>query len=217
AAYRYTEARLTRFAEILLSELDQGTVDFAPNYDGTRMEPVVLPARLPVVLLNGSSGIAVGMATEIPPHNLNEVAAAAIAMIRDPEISVAGLMKHIKGPDFPGGGQIITPRAEIKAAYETGRGSVRVRARWTIEKLARTATRGVSDGSVRDGAPAPRPATEMHTVHASPFACWSASSGWTSETASATTNAISVSAAAASGLDRVRRLIEHRWKARKRR
>jgi len=137
AAYRYTEARLTRFAEILLSELDQGTVDFAPNYDGTRMEPVVLPARLPVVLLNGSSGIAVGMATEIPPHNLNEVAAAAIAMIRDPEISVAGLMKHIKGPDFPGGGQIITPRAEIKAAYETGRGSVRVRARWTIEKLAR--------------------------------------------------------------------------------
>ncbi|HEV8645836.1 MAG TPA: DNA gyrase subunit A, partial [Burkholderiales bacterium] len=94
AAYRYTEARLTRFAEVLLAELDQGTVDFAPNYDGTREEPTVLPARLPVVLLNGASGIAVGMATEIPSHNLNEVANAAIAMIRDPELSIAGLMKH---------------------------------------------------------------------------------------------------------------------------
>ncbi|HEY9398169.1 MAG TPA: DNA topoisomerase IV subunit A, partial [Burkholderiales bacterium] len=137
AAYRYTEARLTKFAEVLLGELDRGTVDFVPNYDGTRQEPVVLPARLPMVLLNGSSGIAVGMATEIPPHNLNEVASAAIAMVRDPEISVAGLMKYIKGPDFPGGGQIITPRAEIKDAYHGGRGSVRVRARWTIELLAR--------------------------------------------------------------------------------
>jgi len=137
AAYRYTEARLTRFSEVLLSELDQGTVDFAPNYDGTREEPVVLPARLPVVLLNGASGIAVGMATEIPSHNLNEVAQAAIAMIRDQELSISGLMKYIKGPDFPGGGQIITPRAELKEAYTSGRGSVRVRARWTIERLAR--------------------------------------------------------------------------------
>ena len=137
AAYRYTEARLTRFAEVLLSEIDMGTVDFIPNYDGTRQEPVVLPARLPVVLLNGASGIAVGMATEIPSHNLNEVANAAIAMIRDPEISVAGLMRHIKGPDFPGGGQITTPRAELKDAYTSGRGSVRVRARWTIERLSR--------------------------------------------------------------------------------
>jgi len=137
AAYRYTEARLTKFAEVLLAELDQGTVDFAPNYDGTREEPTVLPARLPVVLLNGASGIAVGMATEIPSHNLNEVANAAIAMIRDPEISIAGLMKNIKGPDFPGGAQIITPRAELKEAYSTGRGSVRVRARWNIERLAR--------------------------------------------------------------------------------
>jgi topoisomerase-4 subunit A len=137
AAYRYTEARLTKFAEVLLAELDQGTVDFAPNYDGTREEPTVLPARLPVVLLNGASGIAVGMATEIPSHNLNEVANAAIAMIRDPEISIAGLMKHIKGPDFPSGAQIITPRAELKGAYATGRGSVRVRARWNIERLAR--------------------------------------------------------------------------------
>ncbi|HKO88274.1 MAG TPA: DNA topoisomerase IV subunit A, partial [Burkholderiales bacterium] len=137
AAYRYTEARLTKFAEVLLGEIDQGTVDFIPNYDGTHEEPVVLPARLPMLLLNGSSGIAVGMATEIPPHNLSEVANAAVAMIRDPEISVAGLMKHIKGPDFPGGGQIITPRAEMKDAYQTGRGSVRVRARWDIERLAR--------------------------------------------------------------------------------
>jgi DNA gyrase/topoisomerase IV subunit A len=137
AAYRYTEARLTRFADVLLAEIGQGTVDFLPNYDGTREEPVVLPSRLPVVLLNGASGIAVGMATEIPSHNLNEVAQAAIAMIRDPEISVAGLMRYIKGPDFPGGGQIITPRAELKDAYTSGRGSVRVRARWTIERLAR--------------------------------------------------------------------------------
>ena len=137
AAYRYTEARLTKFAEVLLAELDQGTVDFAPNYDGTREEPTVLPARLPMALLNGASGIAVGMATEIPSHNLNEVAGAAIAMVRDPEISIAGLMKHIKAPDFPGGAQIITPRAELKEAYATGRGSVRVRARWNIERLAR--------------------------------------------------------------------------------
>ncbi|HEY5930018.1 MAG TPA: DNA topoisomerase IV subunit A [Burkholderiales bacterium] len=137
AAYRYTEARLTKFAEVLLSEVGQGTVAFVPNYDGTKQEPAVLPARLPVVLLNGSSGIAVGMATEIPSHNLNEVSAAAIAMIRDPELGITGLMKHIKGPDFPGGAQIITPRAELKEAYTTGRGSVRVRARWTIERLAR--------------------------------------------------------------------------------
>ena len=137
AAYRYTEARLTKFADVLLSEIDMGTVDFIPNYDGTRQEPTILPSRLPVVLLNGASGIAVGMATEIPSHNLNEVAAAAIAMIRDPELSIAGLMKHIKGPDFPGGAQIITPRAELKEAYATGRGSVRVRARWNIERLAR--------------------------------------------------------------------------------
>jgi len=137
AAYRYTEARLTRFAEVLLSELDQGTVDFVPNYDGTRQEPVVLPARLPLVLLNGASGIAVGMATEIPSHNLSEVAQAAVAMIRDPQLSMAGVMKHIRGPDFPGGGQITTPRAELKDAYATGRGTVRVRARWTIERLAR--------------------------------------------------------------------------------
>jgi topoisomerase-4 subunit A len=137
AAMRYTEARLTKFAEVLLAELDQGTVDFVPNYDGSTMEPAILPARLPVLLLNGASGIAVGMATEIPPHNLSEVAQAAIAMIREPDLTLAGVMKHVKGPDFPGGGQIITPRAEMKEAYQSGRGSVRVRARWTIERLAR--------------------------------------------------------------------------------
>jgi topoisomerase-4 subunit A len=137
AAMRYTEARLTRFSEVLLAELDQGTVDFIANYDGSLVEPAVLPARLPILLLNGASGIAVGMATEVPPHNLNEVAQAAIAMVRDRELSVAGLMKHIKGPDFPGGGQIITPRNELKDAYQSGRGSIRVRARWTIERLAR--------------------------------------------------------------------------------
>jgi len=137
AAMRYTEARLTKFAEVLLAELDQGTVDFVANYDGSTTEPAILPARLPVLLLNGASGIAVGMATEVPPHNLAEVAQAAIAMVREPDLSLAGVMKHVKGPDFPGGGQIITPRAELKEAYETGRGSVRVRARWTIERLAR--------------------------------------------------------------------------------
>ena len=137
AAYRYTEARLTKFAEVLLAEIDMGTVDFSQNYDGTREEPTILPARLPVLLLNGASGIAVGMATEIPSHNLNEVAAAAIALIRDPELNITGLMKHIKGPDFPAGAQIITPRAELKEAYTTGRGAVRVRARWNIERLAR--------------------------------------------------------------------------------
>ena len=137
AAMRYTEARLTRFSEVLLSELGQGTVDFVPNYDGSTQEPAVLPARLPMLLLNGASGIAVGMATEIPSHNLAEVAQAAVAMIRDPSLDTAGLMAHIQGPDFPGGGQIITPREEMRAAYESGRGSIRTRARWTIERLAR--------------------------------------------------------------------------------
>ena len=137
AAMRYTEARLTKFAEVLLAELDSGTVDFGPNYDGSMVEPQLLPARLPVVLLNGASGIAVGMATEIPSHNLTEVANAAIALIRDPELTLAGMMKYIKGPDFPGGGQIITPRAEMREAYANGRGAVRVRARWAIERLAR--------------------------------------------------------------------------------
>ncbi len=137
AAMRYTEARLTPIAKLLLDEIDQGTVDFMPNYDGSFQEPKLLPARLPFVLLNGASGIAVGLATEIPSHNLREVATAAVAMIRNPSIGHAELMQLVPGPDFPGGGQIISSEAEIAAAYETGRGSLKVRARWKIEELAR--------------------------------------------------------------------------------
>ncbi|MBB5465692.1 topoisomerase-4 subunit A [Paraburkholderia sp. CI2] len=137
AAMRYTEARLTPIAKLLLAEIDQGTVDFMPNYDGSFEEPKVLPARLPFVLLNGASGIAVGLATEIPSHNLREVAGAAVALIRNPKLSHAELMQHVPGPDFPGGGQIISSEAEIATAYETGRGSLKVRARWKIEDLAR--------------------------------------------------------------------------------
>ena len=137
AAMRYTECRLTPIAELLLSEIDRGTVDFRPNYDGAFEEPQLLPARLPFVLLNGASGIAVGMATEIPSHNLREVAAAAIHAIENPTAGVAELLGHIKGPDYPGGGQLISPAADIRQAYETGRGSLKLRARWVIEDLAR--------------------------------------------------------------------------------
>lgn len=136
AAMRYTEVRLSRFAEdILLSEIDRGTVDYRENYDGTLKEPALLPARLPVLMLNGVSGIAVGMATEMPPHNLNEVAEACISVIQggnDESVYVA-----IPGPDFPGGGQLISAPEDIRKAYETGRGSLRVRARWAVEPLAR--------------------------------------------------------------------------------
>jgi len=137
AAYRYTEVRLTAFAEhVLLSELDRGTVDFGDNYDGSTQEPRLLPARLPVMMLNGASGIAVGMATEIPPHNLREIAEAC-AQTLDNAPDAKPVTRGIKGPDFPGGGQIISSRDEIKRAYESGRGSVRVRARWSVENLAR--------------------------------------------------------------------------------
>ncbi|SDD11114.1 DNA topoisomerase IV subunit A [Paraburkholderia lycopersici] len=137
AAMRYTEARLTPIAKLLLDEIDMGTVDFMPNYDGSFQEPRTLPARLPMLLLNGASGIAVGLATEIPAHNLREVASAAVAMIRNPKLSHAEIMERLPGPDFPGGGQIISSEAEIAAAYESGRGSLKVRARWKIEDLAR--------------------------------------------------------------------------------
>lgn len=137
AAMRYTEARLTPLARLLLDELDEGTVNFQVNYDGTAQEPKLLPARLPMVLLNGASGIAVGLATEIPSHNLREVARAAVALIRDPKLSDAELYELIPGPDFPGGGQIISSPAELKAVYHSGRGSIKVRARWTVEELAR--------------------------------------------------------------------------------
>jgi topoisomerase-4 subunit A len=137
AAMRYTEARLTKIAGLLLSEIDEGTVDFAPNYDGSFQEPKLLPARLPFVLLNGASGIAVGMATEIPSHNLREVASAAIALMKSPKLSTADLLEIMPGPDYPGGGQIISSPAEIAQIYEIGRGSVKVRARWSVEELAR--------------------------------------------------------------------------------
>src|SRR6516225_5279585 len=134
AAERYTEARLSRIATEMLRDLDMDTVDFAPNYDGQRQEPLVLPARLPNLLVNGSSGIAVGMATNIPPHNLRETIDAAIAYIDDQDIDTDGLMRHIKGPDFPTGG-IILGRAGIREAYDTGRGRVRVQARAHVEPL----------------------------------------------------------------------------------
>jgi topoisomerase-4 subunit A len=137
AAMRYTEARLTPIAKLLMDEIDQGTVDFQPNYDGTTEEPKLLPARLPMVLLNGASGIAVGLATEIPSHNLTEVAKAAVALIRNPAMKQAELMEYIPGPDFPGGGQIITPASAIAEMYASGRGSMKVRARWKIEDMAR--------------------------------------------------------------------------------
>jgi DNA gyrase subunit A len=134
AAMRYTEARLARIATEMLRDLDMDTVDFAPNYDGSRQEPLVLPARFPNLLVNGSSGIAVGMATNIPPHNLRETIDATVAYIEDPDIEVEGLMKHVKGPDFPTGG-IILGRAGIRDAYETGRGRIRVQAKAHIEPL----------------------------------------------------------------------------------
>jgi DNA gyrase subunit A len=134
AAMRYTEARLTRLAQEMLRDLDMDTVDFVPNYDGNKQEPLVLPARFPNLLVNGSSGIAVGMATNIPPHNLREVTDAVVAFIDDPTITVEGLMQYIKGPDFPTGGTILG-RQGIRDAYETGRGRVRVQARAHIEPI----------------------------------------------------------------------------------
>lgn len=137
AAMRYTEARLTPIAELLLGELDMGTVDFVPNYDGTLQEPTLLPARLPMMLLNGASGIAVGMATEILSHNLVEVANACEHLIRHPGATLADVMQHLPAPDFACGAQIISSTEEIVKAYSTGRGSLRTRARWTVEQLAR--------------------------------------------------------------------------------
>ena len=128
AAMRYTEARLAPFAEVLLAELGEGTVDWTTNFDGTLKEPVLLPARLPAVLLNGATGIAVGMATDIPPHNLREVSSAAIHLLENPKADVTALCEHIQGPDYPTGGEIVTPREDLVRAYQTGSGSVRIRA-----------------------------------------------------------------------------------------
>ena len=137
AAMRYTEARLAKITSLLMDEIDQGTVDFIPNYDGSETEPSQLPARLPFTLLNGASGIAVGLATEIPSHNLREIAEACVALIKTPKLSDDELFAIVPGPDYPGGGQIISSAADIADAYRTGRGSLKVRARWKIEELAR--------------------------------------------------------------------------------
>ncbi|MDM0053714.1 DNA topoisomerase IV subunit A [Variovorax sp. J22R115] len=138
AAMRYTEARLARITSLLLDEIDEGTVDFIPNYDGSTEEPRLLPARLPFALLNGASGIAVGLATEIPSHNLREIADACVALIKsNGKLSEEELFAFVPGPDYPGGAQIISSAADIAEAYRTGRGSLKVRARWKIEELAR--------------------------------------------------------------------------------
>lgn len=137
AAMRYTEARLTPIARLLLDELEEGTVDFIPNYDGSQQEPQMLPARLPVMLLNGASGIAVGMATEVPPHNLREIAQACVALLKNPKLPDADLHAIVPGPDYAGGGHIITAPEDIAQIYATGRGSLKVRARWQFEELAR--------------------------------------------------------------------------------
>jgi topoisomerase-4 subunit A len=137
AAMRYTEARLARISSLLLDEIDEGTVDFQPNYDGSTDEPRQLPARLPFTLLNGASGIAVGLATEIPSHNLREVADACVALIKNPKLEDSALWALLPGPDYPAGGQIISSAADIAEAYRSGRGSLKVRARWKIEDLAR--------------------------------------------------------------------------------
>ncbi len=137
AAHRYTEARLAPLAMELLDEIKQGTVDFRPNYDGTTEEPIVLPAKVPQLLINGCTGIAVGMATNIPPHNLGEVCAAAVAMIDDRKLETKDLLKYIKGPDFPTGGQIINSKKELRDIYETGQGGVRVRGEWKTESGGR--------------------------------------------------------------------------------
>ena len=133
AAMRYTEARLSRYSEVLLSELGQGTVDWVPNFDGTLDEPATLPARLPNLLLNGTTGIAVGMATDVPPHNLREVAAACVRLLDDPKTTVEQLCEHVQGPDYPTEAEIVTPRADLLKLYETGRGSVRLRAVYRVE------------------------------------------------------------------------------------
>lgn len=134
AAMRYTESRLMPYAKSLLQELGQGTVDWAPNFDGTLDEPVVLPARLPNLVLNGTMGIAVGLSTDLPPHNLREVASAIVHLIDRPKATIADIMKHIKGPDFPTGGELVSPTSDIRDIYETGNGTLRLRASYTVDK-----------------------------------------------------------------------------------
>src|SRR5688572_7968112 len=138
AAMRYTECRLARLSDELLSEIDQTTVPFRPNYDGTRTEPVVLPARIPNLLINGATGIAVGMATNIPPHNLNEVCTALIKLLENPDLTSVQLCRYIKGPDFPTGGQMLNSPDELKEIYKTGSGAIRLRATWEEGPVGRT-------------------------------------------------------------------------------
>jgi len=133
AAMRYTEARLTRYAQVLLDELEHGTVDWNLNFDGTLSEPALMPAQLPNLLLNGTSGIAVGMSTDVPPHNLREVAAALIRLLDEPDATLGTLMKHVKGPDFPTGGELVSSREDVVQIYKTGTGTLRLRARYQIE------------------------------------------------------------------------------------
>src|SRR5262245_6689153 len=137
AAMRYTEARLTALAEEMLADIGAETVAFRANYDATLEEPIVLPSAIPQLLMNGATGIAVGMATNIPPHNLKEVVAALVAMIDEPAIDVKGLLKHVKGPDFPTGGEMLNSKAELRAVYESGQGPIRLRGQYTIETLPR--------------------------------------------------------------------------------
>src|SRR2546430_3594674 len=137
AAMRYTECRLAALAAELVQELAKRTIDYRPNYDGTQFEPIVIPARLPQLLMNGTTGIAVGMATNIPPHNLTELCDALIDLSRHKDLEVKDLLKHIKGPDFPTGGQILNSKSELRQIYETGQGSVRVRGEWRLEEMPR--------------------------------------------------------------------------------
>ena len=175
AAMRYTEMRLSPIADLLLSEIDRGTVDFHSNYDGAFQEPVLLPARLPMMLLNGASGIAVGMATEIVPHNMREIANAVLHIMDNADCTTADFMQHVPGPDFPGGGQLITQTADILSTYETGRGSLRLRARWVVEPMARGQWRiiinelphGVSVETIQDEILAisnPKPKKDKKTI-----------------------------------------------------
>ena len=144
AAYRYTEGRLTPITSYLLQDIKKDTVDFRSNYDNTLKEPVVLPSRIPNLLINGSSGIAVGMACSFPSHNLNEVMAALISLIDAPDQTVADLMKHIKGPDFPTGGIILNSKADLRLAYESGLGAIKIRGLWKIESCHEAKSRSFS-------------------------------------------------------------------------
>src|SRR6476469_7516883 len=138
AAMRYTECRLARISDEMLGEIDQSTVTFRPNYDGSKTEPIVLPARIPNLLVNGATGIAVGMATNIPPHNLKEVCAALLKLLDNPDLSSVQLCRYVKGPDFPTGGQILNSSEELKEIYKTGSGAVRLRATWEEGPTTRT-------------------------------------------------------------------------------